>query len=29
MKGEANYLAVGSLRRALAETHTRPERQRL
>jgi ATP-dependent DNA helicase DinG len=29
MKGRANYLCRRSLRRAIAETHTRPERQRL
>ena len=29
MKGRANYLCRRSLRRALTETHTRPERQRL
>jgi ATP-dependent DNA helicase DinG len=29
MKGRANYLCRRSLRRAIGETHTRPERQRL
>ncbi len=29
MKGRANYLCRRSLRRALTETHTRPDRQRL
>jgi ATP-dependent DNA helicase DinG len=29
MKGRANYLCRRNLRRALTETHTRPERQRL
>src|SRR5512136_184421 len=29
MKGRANYLCRRSVRRALTETHTRPERQRL